>query len=356
MKRGALVSLASVVVLAACFAGGCSGEFGFNGNGTGTLHLRITDKPYPYEYITEAIVTITRVEIRRAHDDAESDAAEAADEQAPADDSTASHPDTQVAGETEGSSDGTPAADESASSESTDESGGDAISDESENEAQSESADDDDRPFVVIFSSEEGKSFNLLELQNGRTDLLADAEVPAGRYDQMRIIVSEGLVTLTDGREFRLNVPSGDETGIKLHCEFEVAEDEPTVLLLDVDLSRAFSPIPGGPIESPDQIESFRFSPSIAMRLIDMLEAGGISGQVTDQSGAALPGVSVTLYRGDEEVANTSTDENGAYAFGGLPTGDYRVTFSASGYAEGEVAGVMVQAGATTTGVDSQMH
>ncbi|MHC4698384.1 MAG: hypothetical protein ACYTFA_16750, partial [Planctomycetota bacterium] len=33
---------------------------------TGKLRVLITDKPYPYEFIKHAIVTITRVEIRRS--------------------------------------------------------------------------------------------------------------------------------------------------------------------------------------------------------------------------------------------------------------------------------------------------
>ena len=57
-------------------------------------------------------------------------------------------------------------------------------------------------PFIVIFDDPNGKDFDLVELRNGQTDLLADANVPAGTYTQMRLVVTEGEVTLTDERVF----------------------------------------------------------------------------------------------------------------------------------------------------------
>ena len=48
----------------------------------------------------------------------------------------------------------------------------------------------DDQGIIAIAVFDGEKSFNLLELQNGRTDLLADVEVPAGVYTQMRIFVT----------------------------------------------------------------------------------------------------------------------------------------------------------------------
>ena len=213
--------------------------------------------------------------------------------------------------------------------------------------------DDGGSPWKVIFEGE--KIFDLLDLRNGRTDLLADATIEAGTYTQMRLIVTDGEITLTDGRFFPLRVPSGEQTGIKLHFTFTVEDGDETVLLLDVDLSRAFSPIPGGRIDEVDGIRNFRFSPSLAMRLIRLTDAGEVAGTVSDADGNPIGGASVTALRGEEEVTSTSTEEDGTYRLIGLPTGEYSLEFSAAGFVDQRLDGVAVVAGEATEGVDATL-
>ena len=73
---------------------------------------------------------------------------------------------------------------------------------------------------------------------------------------------------------------------------------------------------------------------------------GGISGTVTDQSGAVVPGAMVTVV---ETATNTSlktvSSSAGEFAFTNLPLGDYSVTVSASGFSTVKVKSVTVSAG-----------
>src|SRR3954469_10734780 len=59
-----------------------------------------------------------------------------------------------------------------------------------------------------------------------------------------------------------------------------------------------------------------------------------IHGTVTDESGAALPGVSVTVSSPALQVGRETkvTEPDGTYRFGDLPVGAYKVTFELAGF------------------------
>lgn len=108
-------------------------------------------------------------------------------------------------------------------------------------------------------------------------------------------------------------------------------------------------------IEDPSTIEWFLFQPSVAMRLINILDAGAITGLATDPDGNLLSDVAVTAFAGDDEVTSTATAEDGTYELGNLPTGDYTVEFSLAGYEDVSIADVALTAGEMTAGVDAVM-
>jgi hypothetical protein len=78
--------------------------------------------------------------------------------------------------------------------------------------------------------------FNLLELRNGVTASLAEAEIPAGRYHQLRVRVDEEAhVVMSDGETTRLKVPSGSQTGIKIVFPPFDIEDNGDLITLTID-------------------------------------------------------------------------------------------------------------------------
>lgn len=255
------------------------------GEDPGRLKLLITDKPFPFEYIEQALITVTRVEVRRA-------------------------------GGASGGVDG---------------------------------------PFLV-FEQEEGRSFDLVALRNGRADVLAGADLPPGRYTQVRLIVSGGEVRLRDGRLFPFRSSGGEEAGIRVECDFQVRAGCETAMLLDVDLSRAFSPVPAGAVTDPGQIREFRFSPAAAMRLVELDATGSLSGTVRDANGFPIPDVAVTAYSNGVDVTSGATEGDGTFLLIGLPAGEYALEFSADGYIQTRREPITVSAGQVTNVADVNLE
>jgi hypothetical protein len=77
---------------------------------------------------------------------------------------------------------------------------------------------------------------------------------------------------------------------------------------------------------------------------------GGITGAVTDASGAALPDTTVTLIGDQTTLTRTqTTDSTGVYAFVNLPIGNYTLTFAHDAFDSQKVPSIQVQANRTAT-------
>jgi hypothetical protein len=183
---------------------------------------------------------------------------------------------------------------------------------------------------------------DLLDLQNSVTMILADADIEAREYSQLRLIVESASVELvspyvfTDGDSVMdLTVPSGAQTGIKLNLTgpdgepLEIPEGE-TVLVVDFDVSRSFR-IQGNP-DTPAGIKGMHFQPTLRVVVFDA--AGSISGTVsTDLDSTRVDSLTVTAEPVDEgdlelyqtQAATTMTDSLGAYTLPFLVPGSYTV-------------------------------
>jgi len=123
------------------------------------------------------------------------------------------------------------------------------------------------------------KSIDLIKLQNGVTGALTDgAAVPAGDYQWMRLKVladknsqGESYITLLNGAQYPLYIPSGAETGLKLVRPFTVAQGSTTRLVVDFDLRKSVRAPPG-------QDPNYVLKPTL--RLMDQLQVGKITANV----------------------------------------------------------------------------
>jgi hypothetical protein len=81
---------------------------------------------------------------------------------------------------------------------------------------------------------------NLLAIAEAGIDL-GLANVPSGRVTQLRLVVEEtgNVVVMQGGAEVPLKVPSGSQSGIKIHGPWDVDACEETALTLELDGHRS---------------------------------------------------------------------------------------------------------------------
>jgi hypothetical protein len=170
--------------------------------------------------------------------------------------------------------------------------------------------------------------YDLLDFQGGVTALLGDNTIPAGDYEQLRLVVDSARVTLAGGALFsdgtdsrEMKVPSGPQTGIKVEFggPVHIAPGQ-TSLVVDFDVARSFVFL--GPGDSPNGV---LFKPVLHGTVSD--QAGSISG--TSSPAAAL-GMLFAI-NGLDTVATASADPvTGAYELQFLAPGIYTVADSST--------------------------
>lgn len=161
---------------------------------------------------------------------------------------------------------------------------------------------------------EPDKSFNLLDVQNGATALLGDAQVDAGRLAMIRLVIRTDLssVTLTGGDRAAVNWsgPATQTVNALIEQPLSLTTGGSGNLIVDFDVGRSFVALPGG---------AFQFLPWI--RAVNQDATGSISGIVTGSDGGApaapVARASVTVYRSAGSslmlAATGVTDAQGRY-------------------------------------------
>ncbi len=80
------------------------------------------------------------------------------------------------------------------------------------------------------------------------------------------------------------------------------------------------------------------------------LESGQVGGSVKDETGAVVPGASVTLTNTETGLTRTIvSNAQGAYTFAQIPTGTYEILVELSGFANTQVTGLQINVGAALT-------
>ena len=221
---------------------------------------------------------------------------------------------------------------------------------------------------IQDFSDEDNgrKTFNLLDLRFDE-ELLGQEMLPTGNYTQIRLIVvanedkenssaeiGESYVSFKDDEKDDINlfIPSGEQTGLKIHHDFLIEEDIITRLLLDNDVREILNTKP----ENADR--GYILRPT-AIEVIDKNVSGEIEGQVVDQNEEAITDYDVVveaLDENDELVTDTvaSTDEEndkpaGSFRLRGL---DEEGTYSVDAYIEDDEGDIIFEAEERITDIE----
>ncbi|HSA60157.1 MAG TPA: DUF4382 domain-containing protein [bacterium] len=208
------------------------------------------------------------------------------------------------------------------------------------------------------------KTYDLLQLVNGVRETLGIADLKAGHYTQMRLILGdtpEGSINILslahpfanyvidlDGNAHELKVPSGMQTGIKIVHGFDINENSTTELVLDFNA--------GASVVIAGNSGKYLLKPTI--KVLDTRKASIISGEVTqspDDSGLAGTTVSAQIFDGAAADAKdrvtvqaaTISDDDGRFSLF-LSPGTYNLVFYKQGF-QAFVTKITVAAGETAT-------
>jgi hypothetical protein len=77
--------------------------------------------------------------------------------------------------------------------------------------------------------------FDLLTLTNGISTILASAEVPAGKLNQIRLVLGTENRVVVDGLTYPLATPGAQHSGLKIKLSKTLTEGVITTVLLDFD-------------------------------------------------------------------------------------------------------------------------
>lgn len=197
------------------------------------------------------------------------------------------------------------------------------------------------------------RSIDLLQYQNGQTAvLLHDTPMETGRYQWLRLIIDtepnvRDSYIVIDGQECELNVPSGAETGLKMHRPIDVPAAGSLALTVDFDLHKSIHAPPGQ--ASGACATGYALRPSL--RLVNDADVGAIDGTVNFAAGSVPADCkpAVYLYEGSvtpddiEEETAASPDVDpvvvatveipdgsiaGTYRAAFIPAGSYTAAFT----------------------------
>ncbi|WP_020648027.1 DUF4382 domain-containing protein [Solimonas variicoloris] len=206
------------------------------------------------------------------------------------------------------------------------------------------------------------KKIDLLSLSNGALESLGQAALPAGTYQQVRLILAPnvaGAATLNNAvvpsgetAEVALRTPSAVQTGIKVNTRspFTVGNDELVDLVLDFNACKSI--VTTGKGKGNPHASGYLLKPVVTAAV--QVVSGTIDGYVAraGQSLTLTAGIPVYAEQNGVIIRGTHTDATGHFVLSPLEhssaVGDYDVVVAAPDSAASIISDVPVTAQTST--------
>jgi hypothetical protein len=169
---------------------------------------------------------------------------------------------------------------------------------------------------------------DLLTLNSGTSAVLLNAyTLPAGHYSWIRLLVDADprvagdsyIVLKNASNQYELEIPSGDQSGLKLNRGFTVPAGGHASFTIDFDLRKS--------VHLPSSGTTYVLRPTL--RIVDNVVVGAIAGTV-DLAGMTCASPAVYVYAGTsvtpDDVGGTGADPV-TTALVDTTTGQYRAAF-----------------------------
>jgi hypothetical protein len=152
--------------------------------------------------------------------------------------------------------------------------------------------------------------YNLLDFRNGMDTMLLSAGLPAGKIEQIRLILGGDNSVIVAGISYPLNTPSAQESGLKLNFNTTLDANVSYTIWLDFDAGRSIVQTGNG---------NYKLKPVI--RAYSAVTNGQISGYVMPLAAFAT----VYAIQGTDTSVAIPSSADGHFVIGGLVSGSYQV-------------------------------
>ena len=176
-------------------------------------------------------------------------------------------------------------------------------------------------------------TYNLLDFTNGMETLLSSIELPAGKVSQLRLILGENNSIVVNGtaEELPLEVPSGQESGLKFNIHADLVAGVEYKLWIDFDCARSVVDNGAGDYILKPVIRTFTEATSGAIKGIVLPTAAGAT---------------ISATNGTDILGAIPDPTTGEFLIRGVTAGTWTVTIDANnGYLDQTINNVSVSIG-----------